>query len=213
MIRRGRLEQVIRNSILLATLIGHMVSSFGVPVFITRTGGHKDLRVPFPCMYRPCGCRNAQDCWHNCCCLSLAERIAWAKQYNPTLAQRLSPIPDNQSCGSNSSSAACCEANSCAQNNEHRCPECYPEDVRYVHVCINEKADPPTSKDRKWVHPLLRKRCQGEGDELPSPMPSLPANGPAKLVALNLDEQLHVCLGLLMEPQCHPSPAAPPPRV
>jgi hypothetical protein len=115
MIRRRGLQQVIRNSILLATLIGHMLSLFGLPAFITRVGWHKDLRVPFPCMYRPCGCKNAEDCWHNCCCLSLAERIAWAKQYNPPMIQGLSPTLDSQSCGSNTLAEPCCEANSCAQ--------------------------------------------------------------------------------------------------
>jgi hypothetical protein len=213
MIRRRGLQQVIRNSILVATLIGHMLSLFGLPAFITRVGWHKDLRVPFPCMYRPCGCKNAEDCWHNCCCLSLAERIAWAKQYNPSLTQGLSPVLDSQSCGSNTLAEPCCEANSCAQDNEHRCPECCREDFRHDHVCNNEKTESFASKDCKWVHPQLRKRCQGKGDELTSPILSLPANGPAKLAALNLDEHPYVCSELLLKPQCDLCPAAPPPRV
>lgn len=32
----------------------------------------------FPCEECGCGCRSAAVCWSNCCCHTLAERIAWA---------------------------------------------------------------------------------------------------------------------------------------
>jgi hypothetical protein len=40
----------------------------------------KDRSQPFPCMDSPCGCRSAEQCWRHCCCHSLAERLAWARQ-------------------------------------------------------------------------------------------------------------------------------------
>jgi hypothetical protein len=39
----------------------------------------KDLSKPFPCMNRPCGCQNADQCWHSCCCFTMRERLAWAE--------------------------------------------------------------------------------------------------------------------------------------
>src|SRR5205814_409462 len=40
----------------------------------------KDKSQPFPCMNSPCGCRSAEECWRHCCCHSLAERMAWARE-------------------------------------------------------------------------------------------------------------------------------------
>ncbi len=42
----------------------------------------KNTSQPFPCMDSPCGCRSAEQCWRHCCCHSLAERIAWARQHH-----------------------------------------------------------------------------------------------------------------------------------
>jgi hypothetical protein len=39
----------------------------------------KDRSRPFPCMDKPCGCATAEQCFTNCCCHTLAERLAWAK--------------------------------------------------------------------------------------------------------------------------------------
>ena len=43
---------------------------------------HKDAEVAFPCQDRPCGCKNAQQCWDSCCCFSDAEKMAWARVNN-----------------------------------------------------------------------------------------------------------------------------------
>ena len=34
----------------------------------------------FPCENCPCGCRTAEQCWQNCCCYSLEQRLAWAER-------------------------------------------------------------------------------------------------------------------------------------
>ena len=52
------------------------MGSVGVPVFPVV---YKDLSVPFPCQDCSCGCSNATQCWDNCCCMTDAEKIAWAK--------------------------------------------------------------------------------------------------------------------------------------
>lgn len=40
----------------------------------------KDVSRPFPCMHCQCGCRDAEQCWARCCCHTLSERVAWARQ-------------------------------------------------------------------------------------------------------------------------------------
>jgi hypothetical protein len=35
----------------------------------------------YPCAGHACGCASAEQCWRRCCCHSLAERIAWAREH------------------------------------------------------------------------------------------------------------------------------------
>jgi hypothetical protein len=35
----------------------------------------------FPCSSCPCGCATAEQCWRSCCCHTLAERMAWAREH------------------------------------------------------------------------------------------------------------------------------------
>jgi hypothetical protein len=41
----------------------------------------KDRSVPFPCMNSPCGCASADQCFRDCCCTTLAERVAFARRH------------------------------------------------------------------------------------------------------------------------------------
>jgi hypothetical protein len=47
----------------------------------SRVRGTKDLRVPFPCQGRACGCRSAEQCYSSCCCFSAAERQQFASEH------------------------------------------------------------------------------------------------------------------------------------
>lgn len=51
-------------------------------VFGDRAGSGKDTSVPFPCMLKSCGCRNAEDCWRGCCCFTNTQKLAWASKNN-----------------------------------------------------------------------------------------------------------------------------------
>ncbi len=35
----------------------------------------------FPCSECACGCASAEQCWRSCCCHTLAERFAWAREH------------------------------------------------------------------------------------------------------------------------------------
>ena len=43
----------------------------------------------FMCEDCSCGCVSADECWANCCCHSLAERLAWAKRNGVAVPRRV----------------------------------------------------------------------------------------------------------------------------
>jgi hypothetical protein len=44
----------------------------------------KDASRPFPCMHHACGCATAESCWQGCCCMTDAQKLAWAKKHGVT---------------------------------------------------------------------------------------------------------------------------------
>lgn len=58
-----------------------MAVSLGVPVLIAPP---QDLSQPFPCMDHRCGCGSAEACWRGCCCMTLAQKLAWAEEHGIT---------------------------------------------------------------------------------------------------------------------------------
>lgn len=60
----------------LACALSLLASVVGIPVIAPVA---KDTSKPFPCAYRACGCRTADDCWKKCCCFSDAQKLAWAR--------------------------------------------------------------------------------------------------------------------------------------
>jgi hypothetical protein len=77
-----------------------VVASIGVPFALESA---KDTSQPYPCMHHRCGCGSAEACWRGCCCMTQAQKLAWAKEHGVTppdyaLAQAEQEEP--QSCGS-----------------------------------------------------------------------------------------------------------------
>ena len=64
-------------------LVGYVASVTGFPLPTPSRVG--DRSVAFPCQQHQCGCNSAAQCWDDCCCYSLAERVAWARQSNVEL--------------------------------------------------------------------------------------------------------------------------------
>lgn len=103
----------------------------GVPV--TRPS-RKDLSSPFPCMNSHCGCMTAEQCWRDCCCHTLQEKLAWAHEHGVTppdyvLDQKEMLDVDHSCCASHkresdSSSVSvarkdCCSHSSCCEQEEN----------------------------------------------------------------------------------------------
>jgi hypothetical protein len=73
-----------------------------------------NLTERFPCENCRCGCLSAEQCWRNCCCHSVAQRLAWAEQEGVTppdyvLAQEI--VPSRMSCcqADKSGNETCCD--------------------------------------------------------------------------------------------------------
>src|SRR5262245_29463944 len=78
--RRQRLARpAMRRFIFLALILGQFVSSIGlVPLSASPI---KESSRAYPCMNRPCGCTSYDECWAgDCCCFTMAEKIAWAAE-------------------------------------------------------------------------------------------------------------------------------------
>jgi len=83
----------------------------------------KDRSVPFPCMNSPCGCASAEQCFRECCCTTLAERLAFARRHRldaDLLAalearmtgggDRVDRKPQHSCCSTDRAAKNCCES-------------------------------------------------------------------------------------------------------
>ena len=66
-----------RRPLAAACLAFYLLSWIGIPLPVVRAVS--DSSEPFPCQHHNCGCSSAEQCWTNCCCMSMKERLAWAK--------------------------------------------------------------------------------------------------------------------------------------
>ena len=59
----------------------YLFLSLGIqlPLPAAKTSGE-----PYPCMNHPCGCATAEQCWRHCCCTTLEQRLAWARENHVT---------------------------------------------------------------------------------------------------------------------------------
>ena len=65
-----------RSAVATATLAAVTACALGVPQ--PDSGVHKSHAERYPCENHPCGCADAASCWRDCCCMSNAEKLAWA---------------------------------------------------------------------------------------------------------------------------------------
>lgn len=119
MSRRRRFSSLVRRAsrvwLTLAVLCGVAAGTVGFPV--TPPGL---LGGAFPCQGHGCGCRSAEECWLGCCCLTAAQRLAWAKQRGVTppaelveLAQQEALAKEVASCCAGHGAACCHHGKAC----------------------------------------------------------------------------------------------------
>ncbi len=95
---------------------GTIPASLLMSAATAKSVAEKDRSVPYPCMDKPCGCRNAEQCFKSCCCSTKAERIAWAKQHHVaehylTIAEQAEEKPATvKSCCVSKATSLCCDS-------------------------------------------------------------------------------------------------------
>jgi hypothetical protein len=88
----------------------YLLVASGLPICIS-AAGKKNLSQPFPCMNCACGCHDAEQCWRSCCCHTLAERLAWARENHvqpPDYALAEARTQGIGVCDDHQASHACC---------------------------------------------------------------------------------------------------------
>jgi hypothetical protein len=81
-LRCDSLRMLLRRSVAAAMLAAYVVVAAGVPLPSASRPAKSGER--YPCESCGCGCDSAEHCWRNCCCHTLAERLAWAEQNGVT---------------------------------------------------------------------------------------------------------------------------------
>lgn len=173
----GLRRRRFRTSTALLVLLGQVLWVTGVPGSWLGIHLIKNRRVPFPCMDRPCGCLNADDCWHHCCCFSPAEHVAWARQrgwsipmdtttdHKELIGWHASTAPGDRReqlvcahcCGSSDDCADSCCPGTGEQYPVYRASE--PANAGSAGL----RAECDESRPAHcWYHPVLAQRCRGE---------------------------------------------------
>ena len=93
------LSRQARRGIALSTALLVLAVSLGIPL---PQPVAKDTSRPFPCMHHACGCMTAESCWQGCCCMSDAQKLAWADEHGVTPP-------------ANFTAHTCCTSGSCDQ--------------------------------------------------------------------------------------------------
>jgi hypothetical protein len=86
--RKSTWRRWARRIGVVVALAAYLVAAIGFPIPAASAKGNG---VPFPCMDHPCGCQSAEQCWRGCCCMTVEERWAWAREHNiepPPYAER-----------------------------------------------------------------------------------------------------------------------------
>jgi hypothetical protein len=138
----------------------------------------KDLSKPFPCMNRPCGCLNADQCWHSCCCFTMREKLAWAEANGvepPAFVREAaarealadSSTPPNDHCVSCEDKYCCCCCKSQSSHDEKQnCCNKNCEKHSSVSAVLSASKKPTNEPVRqpggKSIILLMALGCQGQ---------------------------------------------------
>jgi hypothetical protein len=168
--------------------IAYSILALGIPIPIPAV---KTSAGPFPCMNHRCGCQSAEECWRNCCCMTLEERLIWARENHVrppdyALAEARAagiqwamnwPSGDNQQ---NSREIACAEpqqAHSTCQELPGKCHCCGPK-VNACPCCACEHSTDQklTCEERHSNSVILIEalKCHGVGENWQGLAISLP---------------------------------------
>ena len=146
-----------RRIVCALVLIGVCAASLPVPIPIAACSW-KDRSLPFPCQDRPCGCRDAKQCWTTCGCTSITEKLRWAKArgISPPSFAKLQETRPRSCCAKKS---ACCDE-----------PAGSPDMLHVATKAKPPREGAPSDLDRIVLLSSYVAKCQGQ-DSLTSTLP------------------------------------------
>jgi hypothetical protein len=136
-------RELIRRGWSLLLIVVYAVVSIGIPLPpVAKTASER-----FPCENCACGCSSAVQCWNNCCCHSLSERLAWAKREGVTPPSYL------QTTQASTAGSCCSTKRSCCSQRE---ADSGPPS------CCSQAAQEPDKSDDWCVIGWRALECQGK---------------------------------------------------
>jgi hypothetical protein len=195
---------------MLATM--YLITAAGIPLpagNLARKSGEF-----FPCSESACGCASAEKCWRSCCCHTLAERIAWAREHGVrppefaiAVARRaridLAWLIEPTGAASKRLSASCCAHQ--LQGNAHAC--CHAKKA-----CCDDHHNQQSSEGKSnRVIGWKALNCQGHSANWLAAVPTLISTNYEQLDELPLIEWLGPAHSEYADRDSD-LPAIPPPR-
>lgn len=105
-----RLSLSPRSAIVACTLVSYLLAAVGLPLPVRAA---KERGEPFPCQDSACGCRTAEQCWRSCQCLTLEQRLAWARARGitpPAYVAETAAAEGGGCCCQESTTSSCCQS-------------------------------------------------------------------------------------------------------
>lgn len=165
-------------------LLAFVLGVTGWPTYrqVLGTNG-KDITQPFPCMHSHCGCKSAAQCWKSCCCKTMSQKLAWAKDHGVQPPTFVVTAAAEETRTAVVTASSCCEKKSCCATKQKTC--CTPPLAVVKKSCcqterIAQKSPPPAAKKTSnsteaccsqqaantppaftWVLAIEAQKCQG----------------------------------------------------
>ena len=98
------------------------ICSVGVP--LPAQSERKSGEVPFPCQDCPCGCKDAETCWRDCCCYTNQQKVAWARKNGVAIPAFVVAAAKREGCCGVKRERACCEAKTASVTLAAKKPAC-----------------------------------------------------------------------------------------
>ena len=161
----SRIRAFLRGLLVGVCVVAHLAVTIGFP--LPEAVAIDPKSKPFPCQHHRCGCRSAEQCWRDCCCMSMEEKLAWAEKNGVTppdyvaaavrkaAADRLAKSDGDRL---PTSSKSCCSAPRVASSSKPCCS---------ASPCCRQSSDKPAAAKAEirrqigWVIGSHALKCQG----------------------------------------------------
>jgi hypothetical protein len=194
--------KVVRHPTKVRWLSGMLLVVYGLVCFGVPLPNWEPLAIdakPYPCQGHRCGCRNAEQCWKSCCCMTAQQKLAWAK------ARGISP-PDHVVAAAQTTekqvARSCCNRKTKLQ--VATCVATTTTSNRTTSVAKQQKSSPRLD----WVSYVEADNCRGGGA---SQWLCVPASLPIQVPSVIWGELAQHDFGRVISQTLPLNPAYPPP--